>query len=307
VFWVSLHSAFHDGGRTPFVFDGRQVAAEQVIQRLTDEERMTLVQNSRLRQTKYHSFAAVLAVTASRHARSAAPFPDGEVGVVATGGPTHTPVAWDFATATIRRGPRLINPMYFPHMLQSSVASSVAAECGAGAFAMTVGHDALAFHESLVAACELIEAGFARAVLLPITADGGARNSKIHRNAAMPGHLLDVGLCCLLSTLPSTPYANSLVLSECHHVEECDAVDAGYHHARWSAYSSGSISPGPQPSCPIPLNWLEGSEALTAAGGVVLIEAAVRIARDPDSSRGSFSLVSKNNTPGIASLFTIME
>lgn len=53
------------------------------------------------------------------------------------GGPLHTTVAWDFAHTAQRRGVRLLNPMYFPHMLQSSVGCSVAAECGATAFAVT--------------------------------------------------------------------------------------------------------------------------------------------------------------------------
>lgn len=212
--WLTFHSAFHDLGKSSLFCDGLSLDPENVVTHCSEERRASLIRASGVRHAKYHSFAELLAVVACREARADVPLQDEDVGVVATGGPTHTPLAWDFTRTIQQQGVKLVNPMYFPHILQSSVGCTVAAECGARAFAVTVGHGCGAFFESLTAAYDLIGSGFAKAVLIPSVNDGGLQNQMFQERAKRSGLPADIGICCVLTSV--RPKAGAIIgLEKC--------------------------------------------------------------------------------------------
>jgi hypothetical protein len=273
--WMTFYSAFHGGGRTPLFTSQQTARPEQVFRTLAENERHALTQESGVKHARYHSFAAILGVTACRHARRAIPLADEEVGVIATGGPLHTPTAWDFARTAQRKGVDLLNPMYFAHLLQSSVGCSVAAECGAKAFAMTVGHDGSAFLKSLAAVQDLIRGGFAKAVIMPCVSAGELRNQQIHRFAGHPERVADVGLCCAVSTVPPADEVLGLELiavSSSFRPRSPGAPDSREGFAM-SARPEGDTNSGCEAPPRKALRWLEGVEAYAAAGAVAMVEA----------------------------------
>ena len=88
---------------------------------------------------KHASDSAIISTVACDYLTSFSEVAAAERGVLATGGPHHTPLAWKFASQAINKSWRLVNPLSFPFIIPNSVPTSIARKCCCKAFAFCVG------------------------------------------------------------------------------------------------------------------------------------------------------------------------
>lgn len=131
---------------------------------LGDAERNRLVSNSGVRLARYATFASA-ATVALLDSNVIAQCDPERMGVLTTAGPLSLQVAWEFGERQLREGPRLTNPLVFPHTIVSSVATTIAAALAARAFAFAEGCGVRAFLDVVHRACTLLDAGCASHVL----------------------------------------------------------------------------------------------------------------------------------------------
>ena len=187
---------------------------KKLVAQLSHEQRLDIVRSSGLRHGRYHNFAATLAAVASKslfvdvEATVEATQPvSGNMGVISVGGPLNVNVNWDFVKRGLSAGPRLTNPLSFPHTLVSSVPTSIAHSVKAHSFALALGHDHLAFFDVLIKASQFIRFGFAKQVLTLAVFDSGEHITEGLRlsDQDLPG--ADVAIAGLLQAVaPDKPH-----------------------------------------------------------------------------------------------------
>lgn len=172
---------------------------------------------TRIRHARYQPFSAVIGLTCVDDLLPASVVPE-RLGVVVAGGCHHVPNAWRFAEHAHTEGPRYLNPLAFPSILPSAVASCIAATIEARAFSLTVGYDHRAFVQAIERSTRLIIRDFADDVMVVAVSD----DDLILTNAAASAEF----------SLPSLDVA-CVHLSRYHLPDACELLNFGDRIDEW--------------------------------------------------------------------------
>jgi hypothetical protein len=124
--------------------------------------------------------------------------------LVTNGGPWAADTALGFLRTSQERGPRFVNPLVFPATLVSAGAAAVGVVVGAGACAIAVGHDELAFFEMLRRSQQFLCRGIAQEVIAAVAC---APSVALATSLESAGLITPAGECSLALRLENDPQA----------------------------------------------------------------------------------------------------
>jgi len=185
-----------------------------------------------------HASAYGLQVALLAHAARAA-IGDARTGIdarralVTNGGPWAIETALGFLKTARDRGSQFVNPLVFPATLVSAGAAVVGITIGAGAVAIAVGHDELAFFEMLRRSRQLISHGVADQI---IAAAACAPSAALITTLRIAGRTARIGECSVAFRLEADMHA-AMVLED---------ITIGSDPSPWSSVSlrvEASVSP----------------------------------------------------------------